>query len=122
MTSLQEQLDHLPAEPGIYQMLDAGGAVLYVGKAIDLRSRVRSYFQPGRAHHARTDALVERVADIRTIIVRNEAEALLLEANLIKQFKPQFNVRLKDDKKYPYLKVTLVRVLSARHLHAQTCR
>jgi excinuclease ABC subunit C len=107
VTSLQEQLDHLPAEPGIYQMLDAAATVLYVGKAIDLRSRVRSYFQPGRAHHARTDALVERVVDIRTIIVRNEAEALLLEANLIKQFKPQFNVRLKDDKKYPYLKVTL---------------
>ncbi len=107
MTSLQEQLDRLPAEPGVYQMLDADGVVLYVGKAIDLRSRVRSYFQPGRVHHVRTDALVERVAAIRTIIVKSEAEALLLEANLIKQHKPQFNVRLKDDKKYPYLKVTL---------------
>jgi excinuclease ABC subunit C len=106
-TRLAEQLDHLPAEPGVYQMLDASGGVLYVGKAIDLRSRVRSYFQPGRPHAARTDALVERVASLRTIIVRNESEALLLECNLIKQHKPPFNVRLKDDKKYPYLKVTL---------------
>jgi excinuclease ABC subunit C len=104
---LKETLDRLPSEPGIYQMLDAEGAVLYVGKAIDLRSRVRSYFQPGRVRQARTDAMVERVADIRTIIVRNEAEALLLEANLIKQHQPQYNVRLKDDKRYPYLKLTL---------------
>ncbi len=107
MTALQEQLERLPAEPGVYQMLDADGEVLYVGKAIDLRSRVRSYFQPGRAHHARTDAMVERVDGVRTIIVKSEAEALLLEATLIKQYKPAFNVRLKDDKKYPYLKVTL---------------
>ena len=104
---LQQQLANLPAEPGVYQMLDEHGKVLYVGKAIDLRSRVRSYFQPGRPHAARTDAMVDRVTDVRTIIVRNESEALLLECNLIKQHKPPFNVRLKDDKKYPYLKVTL---------------
>ena len=106
MTPLQEQLEGLPTQPGVYQMLDADGHVLYVGKAIDLRSRVRSYFQPGRAHNVRTDAMVERVIGVRTIIVKSEAEALLLEANLIKQHKPPFNVRLKDDKKYPYLKVT----------------
>lgn len=104
--SLKEVLDRLPAEPGIYQMLDADGRVLYVGKAIDLRSRVRSYFQSGRVSQTRIDAMVERVADIRTIIVRNEAEALLLECNLIKQHQPYYNIRLKDDKKYPYLKVT----------------
>ena len=103
---LKEVLERLPAEPGIYQMLDAGGHVLYVGKAIDLRSRVRSYFQPGRVVQARIDAMVERVTDVRTIIVRNEAEALLLECNLIKQHQPYYNIRLKDDKKYPYLKVT----------------
>jgi len=103
---LKETLDHLPTEPGIYQMLDAGGHVLYVGKAIDLRSRVRSYFQPGRVSQALTDAMVERVADVRTITVRNEAEALLLECNLIKQHQPYYNIRLKDDKKYPFLKVT----------------
>ncbi|HZV78808.1 MAG TPA: excinuclease ABC subunit UvrC [Candidatus Binatus sp.] len=120
MTTLQEQLERLPAEPGVYQMLDADGNVLYVGKAVDLRNRVRSYFQPGRVHHIRTDAMVERVAGVRTIIVRSEAEALLLEANLIKQHKPQYNVRLKDDKKYPYLKVTLAeaypRVIFTRKL------
>jgi excinuclease ABC subunit C len=103
---LKEVLDRLPAEPGIYQMLDADGHVLYVGKAIDLRSRVRSYFQTGRVSQVRTDAMVERVADVRTIIVRNEAEALLLECTLIKQHQPYYNIRLKDDKKYPYLKVT----------------
>jgi len=103
---LKEVLDRLPTEPGIYQMLDADGHVLYVGKAIDLRSRVRSYFQSGRVSQIRTDAMVERVADVRTIIVRNEAEALLLECNLIKQHQPYYNIRLKDDKKYPYLKVT----------------
>jgi len=117
---LQEQLDRLPAEPGVYQMLDATGAVLYVGKAIDLRSRVRSYFQPGRPLERRLDAMVERVADVRTILVRNESEALLLECNLIKQHKPAFNIRLKDDKKYPYLKVTLAepfpRVIFTRKL------
>ena len=104
--ALSQKLERLPAEPGVYEMLDAAGGVLYVGKAIELRSRVRSYFQPGRIHHVRTDALVERIADVRTIIVKNEAEALLLECNLIKQHKPPYNVRLKDDKKYPYLKVT----------------
>jgi len=103
---LKEVLDRLPTEPGIYQMLDADGRVLYVGKAIDLRSRVRSYFQSGRVSQVRTDAMVERVADVRTIIVRNEAEALLLECNLIKQHQPYYNIRLKDDKKYPFLKVT----------------
>ena len=103
---LKEQLYRLPAEPGVYVMRDASAKPLYVGKAIDLRARVRSYFQPGRAHAWRTDSMVERVADIETIIVENEVEALLLESNLIKQHRPPFNVRLKDDKKYPYLKVT----------------
>jgi len=105
--ALKEQLGRIPSEPGVYQMLDAKGAVLYVGKAIDLRSRVRSYFQAGRPHNFFLGAMVERVAEVRTILVRNESEALLLECNLIKQHKPPFNIRLKDDKKYPYLKVTL---------------
>ena len=104
---VREALDRLPTEPGIYQMLDEHGGVLYVGKAIDLRNRVRSYFQPGRPHAARTDAMVDLVRDIRTIIVANDTEALLLESNLIKQHRPPFNVRLKDDKSYPHLKLTL---------------
>ena len=105
--NVRNALDRLPAEPGIYQMLDERGEVLYVGKAIDLRSRVRSYFQPGRPHQARTDAMVDLVRDIRTIIVANDTEALLLECNLIKQHRPPFNVRLKDDKSYPHLKLTM---------------
>jgi excinuclease ABC subunit C len=105
--NVRNALERLPAEPGVYQMLDERGDVLYVGKAIDLRSRVRSYFQPGRPHVARTDAMVELVRDIRTIIVANDTEALLLESNLIKQHRPPFNIRLKDDKSYPHLKLTM---------------
>jgi excinuclease ABC subunit C len=87
-------------------MMDAGELILYVGKAVSLRSRVRSYFQESAAHTPRTRLMVERVADIRTIVVSNEVEALILEANLIKRNQPPFNVRLRDDKRYPYLKVT----------------
>jgi excinuclease ABC subunit C len=82
------------------------GRILYIGKAVSLRSRVRSYFQDGSTLHPRTAAMVERVADVTTIVVTNEIEALILEANLIKRHQPPFNVRLRDDKRYPYLKVT----------------
>jgi len=87
-------------------MVGAGGRILYIGKALSLRSRVRSYFQESSEHHVRTQAMVERVEDVRTIVVSNEVEALILEANLIKRHQPPFNVRLRDDKRYPYLKVT----------------
>jgi excinuclease ABC subunit C len=87
-------------------MVGREGEILYIGKAISLRSRVRSYFQEGAVHHPRTTAMVEKVADVRTIVVNNEVEALILEANLIKRHQPPFNVRLRDDKRYPYLKVT----------------
>lgn len=87
-------------------MLDLTGTILYIGKAISLRSRVRSYFQESAAHSRRTRSMVERVVDVRTIVVSNEIEALILEANLIKRHQPPFNVRLRDDKRYPYLKVT----------------
>jgi excinuclease ABC subunit C len=87
-------------------MIGAGGEILYIGKAVSLRNRVRSYFQESAAHTIRTQAMVERVADVRTIVVTNEIEALILEANLIKRHQPPFNVRLRDDKRYPYLKVT----------------
>jgi excinuclease ABC subunit C len=87
-------------------MLDAGGKILYIGKAISLRSRVRSYFQESAGHGPRKHSMVERVVDVRTIVVSNEVEALILEANLIKRHQPPFNVRLRDDKRYPYLKVT----------------
>ncbi|MBV9056908.1 MAG: excinuclease ABC subunit UvrC [Candidatus Eremiobacteraeota bacterium] len=90
----------------MYLMVGADGDILYIGKAISLRNRVRSYFQEGAVHHPRTAAMVEKVADVRTIVVTNEIEALILEANLIKRHQPPFNVRLRDDKRYPYLKVT----------------
>ncbi len=87
-------------------MIGAGGEILYIGKAVSLRNRVRSYFQDSAAHHVRTTAMVEKVVDVRTIVVSNEIEALILESNLIKRHQPPFNVNLRDDKRYPYLKVT----------------
>ncbi len=99
-------LSQIPDAPGVYLMAGHDGEILYIGKAISLRNRVRSYFQEGAVHTTRTAAMVEKVADVRTIVVTNEVEALILEANLIKRHQPPFNVRLRDDKRYPYLKVT----------------
>ncbi|GAC1308059.1 MAG: excinuclease ABC subunit UvrC [Vulcanimicrobiaceae bacterium] len=87
-------------------MLGEHQRILYIGKAVSLRSRVRSYFQDSAAHAYRTTKMVERVVDVRWIVVKNEIEALILEANLIKRHQPPFNVRLRDDKRFPYLKVT----------------
>ncbi len=103
---LAQTLSQVPDAPGVYMMIDGRGDVLYIGKAVSLRNRVRSYFQDSAVHHVRTQAMVERVADVRTIVVTNEVEALILEANLIKRYIPPYNVRLRDDKRYPYLKVT----------------
>ena len=104
--NLAPALSQIPDAPGVYLMVGRDGEILYIGKAISLRNRVRSYFQEGAVHHPRTTAMVEKVADVRTIVVTNEVEALILEANLIKRHQPPFNVRLRDDKRYPYLKVT----------------
>jgi excinuclease ABC subunit C len=101
-----EGLAQIPDAPGVYMMVGRGEEILYIGKAISLRNRVRSYFQEGAVHHPRTTAMTEKVVDVRTIVVTNEVEALILEANLIKRHQPPFNVRLRDDKRYPYLKVT----------------
>ncbi len=106
---LEATLKRLPDRPGVYLMKDARGDVLYVGKAQSLRARVRSYWQkqsPGGEIH-RIRSVIDRVADVEVTEVDSVSEALLLEANLIKRFKPRFNVRLKDDKSYPYIKVTL---------------
>ena len=103
---MHDTLANVPDAPGIYQMIGPGDEILYIGKAVSLRNRVRSYFQDGAAHHPRTVAMIERVVDVRTIVVNNEVEALILEANLIKRYQPPYNVRLRDDKRYPYLKVT----------------
>ncbi len=106
---LAATLKRLPDRPGVYLLKDARGDVLYVGKAQSLRDRVRSYWQkqaPGGEVH-RIRSVIDRVADLEVTEVDSVSEALLLEANLIKRFKPRFNVRLKDDKSYPYIKVTL---------------
>lgn len=102
----QAKLRHLPDKPGVYLMKDAEGAVLYVGKAKALRNRVRSYFARAAAHSLKTRELVRRVVDFDTLVVDTEAEALILENNLIKEYRPRFNISLKDDKSYPYIKVT----------------
>lgn len=105
-SQLEQTLAQIPDAPGVYMMVGEDGRILYIGKAISLRNRVRSYFQDSAAHPLRTSAMVERVRDVRTVVTSNEIEALILEANLIKRHQPPFNVRLRDDKRYPYLKVT----------------
>ena len=102
---IQGILDNLPPKPGCYMMKNDSGEVIYVGKAINLRSRVRSYFHASVKHGSKTNQMVRRISDIEWIIVDSELEALILENNLIKKHRPQFNVRLKDDKTYPYIKV-----------------
>jgi len=103
----REKAAQLPDAPGVYLFRDAGGAVVYVGKARSLRNRVRSYFLESRWVDAKTGSLALEIADIETIVVDNEREALALEHNLIKQYKPKFNVMLRDDKTYPYIKLTM---------------
>lgn len=105
--TLQEKLSSLPTSPGCYLYKDAAGEIIYVGKAINLRNRVRSYFQKGAQHTAKTRKLVSRITDLDIIVVDSELEALVLECNLIKQHQPHYNVRLRDDKHYPYLMLTL---------------
>jgi excinuclease ABC subunit C len=102
---LQGQLDTLPNKTGCYLMKDEGGKVIYVGKAVNLRSRVRSYFHIAAQWDNKTRILVEHIRDIEWIVVASELEALILEMNLIKRHRPQYNVKLKDDKRYPYVKV-----------------
>jgi excinuclease ABC subunit C len=104
---LQRKLDTLPEGPGVYLWKDVEGGVLYVGKAKRLRSRVRSYFATDFPTSPRNQLLQRLIADVETIVVRSEAQSLLLENNLIKEYRPRFNVRLKDDKSYPSIAVTL---------------
>ena len=103
---LREKVANLPAQPGVYLFQDAGGAILYVGKALSLRSRVRSYFLDKSQQDAKTGSLVREIADLEYIVVDNEKEALALENNLIKKHQPKFNILLRDDKTYPYIQYT----------------
>jgi len=104
---LREKLDALPERPGVYLYRNAARELLYVGKAKSLRARVRSYFQAGAQHAPRTVSLVSEIADLETIVVGTELEALMLEANFIKKERPPYNVILRDDKNFPYLKLSL---------------
>ena len=124
--SIQEKLRHLPTRAGVYLMRGEAGEVLYVGKARSLRSRVRSYFNSDHGASLKTRVLVRRIRDFETIVVGSEAEALILENNLIKEYQPRFNISLRDDKTYPYVKVTVAepfpRVLVTRKLQRDGSR
>ena len=105
--ALHDTVAALPERPGVYLMKDADGRILYVGKAVNLRKRVASYFQPSRPHEPKTRILVRQIADLEVIQTGSEAEALLYEASLIKEHQPKYNVSLRDDKSYPLIKVTV---------------
>ena len=104
---INEQLKQLPANPGVYLMKDAGGKIIYVGKAGNLSNRVRSYFQASSKLTPKTQQLVAEVNELEFFITNSEYEALILENNLIKRYRPYYNVRLKDDKGYPYIRINL---------------
>ena len=107
MARLSSKLAHLPRQPGVYVMKNAQGDIVYIGKAAVLADRVRSYFQKGADLSPKIRALVPQVADLETIITKSELEALILESNLIKRHRPRFNVVLRDDKQYPYLRLPI---------------
>jgi len=118
---IQSVLNSLPHKPGIYLMKDAEGTIIYVGKAISLFNRVRSYFQESTDHSPKNRSMVAKIDDIDFLVVQNEVEALVLESNYIKQYRPKYNVLLRDDKSYPYIKVALTedfpRVYRVRSFH-----
>jgi excinuclease ABC subunit C len=107
MASIEEKIEQLPANPGVYLFKDAKGTILYVGKASSIRHRVSSYFQRRDGMDAKTLAMLDRVADIETIFTDTEKEALILEDNLVKIHKPRYNIKLRDDKRYPCLKLSM---------------
>lgn len=104
---MQEKLKLLPTNPGVYLMKNEQGKIIYVGKAINLKNRVRSYFQSGKNHSPKVISMVQKIFDFEYIITTNEIEALILECNLIKKYHPKYNISLRDDKTYPYIKVSV---------------
>ena len=106
-SKIQEQLKLLPTNPGVYLMKNEQAKIIYVGKAINLKNRVKSYFQSSKNHSPKVKSMVEKICDFEYIITANEIEALILECNLIKKYRPKYNISLRDDKTYPYIKVTL---------------
>lgn len=124
--NIEEELKKLPASPGVYIMRDKHDEIIYVGKAISLKNRVRQYFQESRSKTAKIEKMVSRIARFEYIITDSELEALVLECNLIKEHRPRYNTMLKDDKTYPYIKVTMdeafPRVLFSRTMKKDKCR
>mgnify|MGYP001419071222 FL=1 len=108
--NIKNALAVLPEKPGVYLMHDASGKVIYVGKAVVLKNRVRSYFRNLASHTPKVKAMVAKIAEIETIVTSSEVEALILECNLIKKYRPRYNISLKDDKTYPYLKLPCRRI------------
>src|SRR5712692_8372799 len=104
--TLEEKIDQVPDRPGVYLYRDGKAQVIYIGKAASLRSRVRSYFQESRARAPQTDAPVGQIRDLVFIVTGNELEALILESNLVKKHRPRYNIILRDDKHYPFLRLT----------------
>lgn len=126
MFDIQEELKKLPQKPGVYIMHDADDTIIYVGKAISLRNRVRQYFRPSHNEGIRKDQMVKQIARFEYIITDSELEALILECNLIKEHRPKYNTMLRDDKSYPYIRVTLgeafPRVLFSRQMKKDKSR
>ena len=126
MFNIEEELKKLPGKPGVYIMHDASDAIIYVGKAISLKNRVRQYFQSSRNKGAKIERMVTQIARFEYIITDSELEALVLECNLIKEHRPKYNTMLKDDKSYPFIKVTVEeaypRVLFARRMKKDKSR
>ena len=119
-SEIESTIKNLPTKPGVYVYRNAVGKVIYVGKAVNLRARVRSYFHDSSQQSPKIRRLVAEITQLEFIVSRSELEALLLENTLIKEHQPRFNVRLKDDKRYPYIKVhwqdPFPRVTTTRHI------
>ena len=126
MFLIEEELKKLPGKPGVYIMHDARDEIIYVGKAVSLKNRVRQYFQSSRNKGAKIEQMVTHIARFEYIVTDSELEALVLESNLIKEHRPKYNTMLKDDKSYPFIKVTLneayPRVLFARQMKKDKCK
>ena len=124
--NIQEELKKLPDKPGVYIMKDQNGEIIYIGKAVVLKNRVRQYFQASANHSPKVRAMVARIAEFEYIVTDTELEALILECNLIKNHRPRFNILLKDDKSYPYIKVTMneeyPRIIKSRKLEKDGAR
>ena len=109
MFNIDDELKKLPDRPGVYIMKNKEGEIIYVGKAISLKKRVRQYFGSSKNNPPKVNALVKNIYEFEYIIVDNEVEALILESNLIKKNKPKYNILLRDDKQYPYIKITTMK-------------